>query len=136
MQGVFLLFAFCFFASCDNKWDKNGDLDGMWQMTEWRNTETQRVVATQEDGFYYSIQQQLIKFQTTDRNSHYLAYFTHTGDSLFIASPTEWPSNTVRPMTELEKYGVPADGRFHIDVLNNKHMVLSTETQTLTFRKY
>ena len=34
--AICILCALC--VACEMKWDKNGDLDGMWQLTEWRNT--------------------------------------------------------------------------------------------------
>ena len=39
-------------------------------------------------------------------------------------------------LTDLARYGVPADGRFHIDVLTNDLMVLTSSEGTINFRKY
>ncbi len=135
--GFVLLFVLVTFCGCDGwKWDKNGDLDGMWQMTEWRDNVADAVVATKERGFYYCVQLQLIKFQDIHAGSYHLAYFTHTPDSLIIGYSIRYPADTVSTMSELAKYGVPADGHFHVDALTNSHMVLRSRQATLTFRKY
>ncbi len=124
------------FTACDSKWDKNGDLDGMWQLTEWREKATNQVVKTNDDSIYYCVQLNLIKFQRGSREQHYLSYFTHTEDSLFIGKTVSWPSDKVSPVTDLKFYGIPSDGRLRIDALNRNRMVLSCEQWTLSFRKY
>jgi len=57
-KKIYILFAFVavvlFMTSCD-KWDCNGDLDGMWQLTEWRDKDN-NVKATKEDMIFYSFQ--------------------------------------------------------------------------------
>ena len=40
-------------------------------------------------------------------------------------------------LSDLSRFGVPADGRFRIQVLNEDRLVLSSaDTLTLVFRKY
>lgn len=123
-------------GSCDAKWDKNGDLDGMWQMTEWRNTTTNTIVKTNQDAYYYSFQQDLIKMIKIKEGGYYLSHFTKSADSLYIREPIFWPKEEKRPMSELAKYGVPGHGRFHIDMLTSECMILSSDTATIAFRKY
>ena len=48
-------------SACDNKRDHNGDLGGMWQLTEWRNP-TGTTMATKDDRIFYSVQLKLIEF--------------------------------------------------------------------------
>lgn len=122
-------------SSCDKK-DCNGDLDGMWQLTEWRDKATDHIVKTNQDSLYYCFQQKLVKFQHGSLSEHYLSRFEHTSDELVIGQTTAWPADEVRPLTELAPFGVPADGRLHVERLSNSHMVLSTAASTLTFRKY
>ena len=123
-------------GSCDSKWDENGDLDGMWQMTEWRDKATNNVVKTNADSLYYCFQLKLMKIQNTSKSPYYFSYFTHSGDELKVGKTYQYPDDKEVPLTDLSAYGVPTDGRFHIDVLNNKNMVLSSTTSTLSFRKY
>ena len=134
-----LLFALylVLFTACDRKTDENGDLDGMWQLTEWRNKTTNQVLKTQQDGIYYCVQLNLIKYQIGGQGSYYhFSYFTQTPDSLIVGRAFAWPGDKECPLDELTPYGVPHNGRFHIDVLNADKMVLSGELSTLYFRKY
>lgn len=125
------------FTACDRKTDENGDLDGMWQLTEWRDRATGQVIKTNNDHIYYCVQLKLIKFQYGGHgSSYYLSYFTHTPNDLVIGKTVYWPDDEERPLSELAPYGVPHDGRFHIDVLTGDRMQLSTDNNTLVFRKY
>ena len=123
-------------TACESKWDENGDLDGMWQLTEWRDRASGAVVKTNADSVYYCVQLKLIKFQNMAQTSYYLCYFTQTSDSLVIGKVTTWPANEEKTFAELAPYGVPANGRFHIDALSKKRMRLSSNAAFLTFRKY
>ena len=132
-----LLLYIVLFTGCDGwKWDENGDLDGLWQLTEWHDKTTGNVSMTKNDELYYSVQLKLLKIQKMDKSGYYFSYFTNTGDSLFLEAPVHWPEDEKRPLSELAPYGVPANGHFHIDVLNSKNMVLSSTTAILSFRKY
>ena len=125
------------FSGCDEwKWDENGDLDGMWQLTEWQDKATGEVVATNEDGLYYSFQLKLMKFQQTSSDTYHLSYFTHSGNQLIVGKTIAWPADEECPLTDLSQYGVPSNGLFHIDALSKKRMQLSTDDAKLTFRKY
>lgn len=115
--------------------DENGDLDGMWQLTEWRDAAGQTVPFNKGE-LYYCFQLKLLKFQSAKRDSYYLSYFSHTGDILQIGKTVEWPSEEERPLSELAPFGAPSDGRFHIDLLTGSHMQLSTGESVLLFRKY
>ena len=133
----FLPFILCLavFLACDRKTDENGDLDGMWQLTEWRDRATGQVLKTNEANIYYCVQLKLIKFQNGG-HGYYLSNFTHTPENLTIGKTVYWPGDEERPLSELAPYGVPNDGRFHIDVLTGNRMQLSTGEHTLVFRKY
>ena len=123
-------------AGCERMTDENGDLDGMWQLTEWRDKSTNKIVKTNEDHIYYNVQLDLIKFQEYNKNTYYLSHFAVTSDSLLISAPYYWPGDQQRPMSEVSKFGVPANVHFHIDALTNSRMQLSTDVAVLTFRKY
>ena len=142
MRNTLYILHFIFYililSGCDGwKWDENGDLDGMWQLTECREKGTDNVLKTQDDAIYYSIQLKLIKIQKMDKEGYYISYFTHPGDSLFLETPVHWPEDKkYEDYSELAPYGVPSNGHFHIDVLNSKNMVLSSPAAILSFRKY
>ena len=90
----------------------------------------------EEGQLYYCFQLKLLKFQTLGQYDYYLSYFTQKGDSLFIGKTIYWPAEEERSLDELASFGVPANGRFHIDVLNDDHLQLSSNEGTLSFRRY
>lgn len=134
---LFVLAVSLSWTACETKYDANGDLDGMWQMLRWYDKSSAQVVADKNDGIYYCVQLKLMKF-TRKGNSmnYYLAYFSHRKDSLTIGKIVHYPTDSVCPMSVLESFGVPADGRFHVDALTSDRMTLSTEAVELSFRKY
>lgn len=140
MKNIFyicsLVYCVILLGSCA-KGDQNGDLDGMWQMTQWRDKATGDTIKTQQDGIFYCVQLNLIKIQEGGvGNYHYLAYFRQTSDSLILGKTVKWPAETDAEENELAQYGVPANKRFHIEALTDKNLVLSSEQSILTFRKY
>ncbi len=122
-------------SSCENKRDTNGDLGGMWQLTEWRD-QADSVVATNEQQIYYHFQLELMKIQRIGDGTYYLARFTHTQDSLIVDSIYNRPDEELVSFEDMREYGIPRDGRFHVDALSDSHLVLSSQEGTLTFRKY
>lgn len=125
-------------SACDSKRDHNGDLGGMWQLTEWRSP-SGTTLATKTDQIFYCVQLNLIRFRDYDDGTlgdYYLAYFRHTPDSLIVYRPVNYAKDSLVSLQDLARYGVPADGRFHIDALNGDMMILSSPAGTINFRKY
>lgn len=141
--------------SCEDFHENNGDFGGMWQLVEWRTTrpstgEIDSIAATNKDGFYYSIHQELIQF-THIRNTEvsvsedyrnpttfygrFYAYFKRTDTTLTIYNVVN-VNDEPREPKDLAKFGVPADGIFKIENLDNQIMMLSYEGNVLFFRKY
>ena len=135
MYVILFVAAATIFSAC-KMGDENGDLDGMWQLTEWRDKATNQIVKSKDDSLYYSVQQKLIKFQHSGHATQYLCTFTHTPDSLIIDKVTIWPDDEIRPISELAPYGVPSNGKFHVDVLTGNRMELSADDRIILFRKY
>lgn len=126
-------------TSCD-KWDCNGDLDGMWQLTEWRDNEN-NVKATKDDMIFYSFQLQMASFRKLSEENYYVSSMLEVGsEQIRIYNPAIYVGDghdKLFPMSILSIVGVPEDGIFHIDVLTGSTMKLKTNTQeTLVFRKY
>lgn len=124
-------------CSCENKRDTDS-LAGFWQMTAWQSPDGEKI-AGKEDRIFYSVQLSLMKFHKLPDgyDNYYLSYYNHKGDSLVIDHPVKFVNDSLVSLSDLARYGVPSDGRFHIDVLNEEHMQLSSpETGVLVFRKY
>lgn len=126
-------------TSCDKK-DCNGDLDGMWQLTEWRGADN-TVKATKQDMIFYSFQLQMSSFQKNRNGSLFIrALLKVSPDQITIYNPFDYVGDShdeVRPMSILSVVGVPEDGIFHIVSLTGSSMLLKTnDGELLTFRKY
>lgn len=126
-------------TSC-NKRDCNGDLDGMWQLTEWRDKDN-AVKATKEDMIFYSFQLQMASFRKQSGEDFYIRTMLEASpERIRIYDPAEYVGDMhdeVQPMSILSVVGVPEDGIFWVQVLNGSTMVLKTNDQDLlTFRKY
>lgn len=123
-----------------NKWDENGDLDGMWQLTEWRDN-TGKVVATKQDMIFYSFQLRMASFRRQRKEIAFVrTSMEATPEKIRIYDPLEYAGNghdRILPMSVLSPFGVPDDGILLVEVLTGGTMVLKTNGQhVLTFRKY
>lgn len=123
-----------------NKKDCNGDLDGMWQLTEWRDKDNV-VKATKQDMIFYSFQLQMACFrkQTGDNFNLQNTSLKVSPGQIYIYNPIVYSNghDNVQPMSVLSPFGVPEDGIFLIQVLTSSTMQLRTNGQdVLTFRKY
>lgn len=125
-------------TGCD-KWDCNGDLDGMWQLTEWRDKDN-NVKATKEDMIFYCFQLQMALFQYHSDESFMRSSLEVSPDQIRIYDPIEYGGDghdVVKPMSVLSVVGVPEDGIFKVKVLTGSKMELETNVgETLVFRKY
>ena len=139
IYSIFLLVVMTVaFTGCD-KWDCNGDLDGMWQLTEWRGTD-KTLKATKEDKIFYSFQLQMAAFRKNGDEFYIRTLLEANSEQILISKPIIYEGNghdAVQPMSILSVVGVPEDGIFYIKELTGKSMKLQTKNQeTLSFRKY
>ena len=136
---MMLVTAAMLLAGC-NKWDCNGDLDGMWQLTEWRDKDN-KVKATKQNMIFYSFQLQMASFRRQKGGRLYSrSSMKATPEQITIFDPIEYAGSghdNILPMSVLAPFGVPADGIFHVKTLTGSTMMLTTNNQdVLTFRKY
>lgn len=125
-----------------NKWDCNGDLDGMWQLTEWRDKDNV-VKATKEDMIFYSFQLKMANFRKKSSNEIFASINTKlevSPNQIRIYEPSEYGGDghdVLKSLSILASFGVPEDGLFQIQVLTGSNMQLKTSSEEiLTFRKY
>lgn len=123
-------------TGCDKR-DCNGDLDGMWQMLEWRDKENV-VKATKDDMIFYSFQLQMADFRKVGNEIR--TSLKVTPEQIIIYDPIIYKGNGhdgILLMSELSSFGVPEDGIMWIQVLTGSRMELKTNNQDiLIFRKY
>jgi len=138
---VSLLFL-ALYTSCENKRDDSGTLGGMWQLVEWKAADGSVAYDKPDTTLYYKVRNNLLMLQELpgESESYFLTYYRQTSDSIIINKDKIFNNverDTVfHPISDLRKYGIPANGRLHIDVLNSDKMVLSGEAGILRFRKY
>jgi len=123
-----------------NKRDCNGDLDGMWQLTEWRD-KGNNVKATKDDMIFYSFQLQMASFRKDSDTKFFIrTMMEYSPEKILIYNPAEYVGNKhdeTQPMSKLSVVGVPEDGVLWVQTLTGSAMVLKTNGQdVLTFRKY
>lgn len=118
-------------TGCENKRDSS-DLAGQWQLLEWRDA-SDETIRTKEDGIYYCFQLSLLELRP-----NLFCKYVETPDSLILegAYRNKYNTDTPVPFSEIAEFGVPADGRFGIDVLNDDDLVLSGKSGVLRFRRY
>lgn len=144
-----LLLTLLALPSCENFHENNGDLGGMWQLTQWTQLNADgstTIKATNEDGIYYSVHREIIQYthfgpekakQELEYSRRYFSMFRHTADSLIIYNIVNAKDEeTLVEASELKEYGIPEDGHFLINHLDADEMTLSYDKNILKFRKY
>lgn len=137
MKRLIFVFSILLIAtvSCE-KADCNGDLDGMWQLTSWTRLGNGQEVANKYSSIFWHFKLNLMKFEKKNTSFFYLARFQHKEDSLFIGEVHQTPFDSIVSLDSLASYGVEGKGRFKVEALDGKHMVLRDENNRLAFRKY
>ena len=139
-------------ASCD-KTPMNGDLDGMWRLTEMHSNPTadaptyslQAVLEAQR--IFWNFQLRLLSIQNHDglansETNETVARFEHSGNRLhvthtYIHHRAEDILITDPATTQLEHVGIRGcSSSFEVKCLTSKRMVLCSERDSLVFRKY
>ena len=128
-------------TSC-NKSDCNGELDGMWQLIQWRDKDN-AVKATKEDMIFYSFQLRMATFRKKGAEDSFYSINSMlevSQNKIRIYDPAIYNGNghdEIKPMSELSVFGVPEDGIMWIQVMTSDALELKTNGEdVLTFRKY
>lgn len=135
-KTIFALFLLLLAVSSCSKQDDNGDLGGNWQLLTWENKVDNTLVATNADGYYYTIHRQTLKLSKVGQGNFLLADFRHEGDALVIVKLYRAPLDSPETFAALAEYGGDESGRFLIRALSSDRLVLESSTSVLTFRKY
>ena len=137
---LLLLFLLIALTGCEKKWDQNGDLDGMWQLVEWKDKDG-KVKATKEDMIFYSFQLQMASFRKQSEPIFFIRTSMKMETELIrIYDPIIYKGNRhdeIQPMSILSAVGVPEDGIMRLQTLTGGKLVLRANNEDiLTFRKY
>ena len=136
MKREILAVIFIFIIASCAKNDCNGDLDGTWQLISWQSVDGTHQVADKTSGIYWHIKLSLVKMHKPSESLYYLSYFKYTSDSLFIGNTYRSPYDEPASLTELAPYGVPDDGKYRIEKLDDDYLQLRSSINRLSFRKY
>lgn len=145
LYSIVSLISLVLFASCENKRDNSGTLGGMWKLEKWEDPSTHNLLYNKPDTtIYYKIRSNVFMLQELPggADDYFLTYYHQTTDSIIINQPykivnnKDSVNNVLYVISDLKKYGIPGNGRLHIDLLNSDKMILSGEEGTLHFRKY
>ena len=137
------LLSLLLYTGCENKRDESGSLGGMWQLAEWRNADGSTAYNKPDTLIYYKIRNNIIMMQELpgETETYFITYYHLEGEELVITQPytivrdSELDTSPY-PIAALRKYGIPGNGRLHIDELSSDKMVLTGSEGTLRFRKY
>lgn len=154
MKHIILISCLTFLINligCD-KLPQNGDLDGMWQVTEIsynsQNGQYDSIVNKKAEQIYWLFQLDLMairsKVEGQDNLSDNIrARFKHTGNTLDIYEIYyhEWgitDSLITNPnTTEYVRYGIKGNkAHFKIEKLDADHMRLQSDYAIISFRKF
>jgi hypothetical protein len=140
---IVALLSLLLYTSCENKRDDSGTLGGMWQLVEWKNADGSLAYDKPGTHIYYKIRNNILMLQELpgEGETYFLTYYHQEEDNLVINQPytivRDSELDTISyTIDALRKYGIPGNGRLHIDVLASDKMVLTGEEGTLRFRKY
>ncbi len=135
---VSLLFLLALLTTSCDKMDKNGDLDGTWQLLEWTDLASSQPNTEATKKIYMTVKLDLIQFRYLNNPDvpQFYTRFTHAGNSLTIGKAFKAPFDEVVPLSQLAPYGITPDGRFTIERLDDERLILSNEANRLTFRRY
>jgi len=131
---IFILALTVLLTSCE-KTDKNGLLDGAWQLTSLINLSSNKQVADKNSRIFVYFKLDLMEFRTTTESVHYFARFEHIDDSLFIGTVYKAPFDSIVSISELSKYGI-GNGRLYINDLSDSRFTITSDEYKSYYRKY
>lgn len=134
-----LLFIVLCFTGC-GKIDKNGDLDGMWQLTELENLTTHTIEADKNNGIYWNVQLDILNIKDRNNQKEYYCRFNHNDNLLTITNCYRFDNGieVIPEVNDMLLYAFDGnnEGYFTIEQLSNEHLILKTDNYRLIFRKY
>ena len=117
---------------------------GFWQVASIEDCSTGDLVHLDGEA-YYAFQRHMVQLSYVAPDkvvgyepTHYLAYFTHEGDTLRMGSFKVYlEEHTLAPLSELKKFGINRTGEvsFGVETAKNR-MVLTSDDTIITLRKY
>jgi hypothetical protein len=144
-QAIMLCLTLCLTAACENKWPRNGHLDGQWQLLTVEHDG--HILDMKDRQLYLSFQLDLIQLNNSGNQQRYYGYFRHTGDTIIFRQfsdiaeyDTKNDDNlpvSPRHRQWLKDWGYYADpDTFRIEQLSHNDMVLRSDSARIVYRKF
>ena len=124
-------------AGCELDTSDSGRFEGLWKMQGVDSLANGKHVDMTQSQVAYAFQSKLL--QLRGGGASVFCRFEQKGDSLILSDPRKAGSNNppVESLDVLRPYGFTAFRMpFHIDLLNGKRMILSSDEVRLHFDKY
>ena len=132
-------------SACENKWPKNGDLDGQWQLLTIEHDGEIRSV--KDSQYYLSFQLDLFQLSIVNNRQRYFGYFDRNANTIVFRQFSDMAENDLattdnRPLTEqqipvLQQWGYyKLNESFTIETLSGSDMVLKSDSARITYRKF
>lgn len=118
--------------------------NGFWQVTNIEHRSSGNMFNPDGEA-YYAFQRHMIQLSHIDADkiagdepTCYLSYFTHEGDSLHTGIFRVYhEEDLIAPLTELKKFGIyNQETSFMIEETKNNRIILTSDSATITLRKY
>lgn len=132
-------------SACENKWPRNGYLDGQWQLL---SIEHDGIVTDVKDKqLYLSFQLELFQLNPVGNQNRYYGYFDRTGDQIVFRQFSHIAERDIKtddnlPIPPEEQYLLRQWGyyspyeTFHIESLDAGNMVLRSDSARIVYRKF
>lgn len=141
IRNIFLIAALVLtITSCEIEMSNNGDLDGLWQMTEMK-IDDNPVKDMRNTGTVIGVQFRLMNIRNSVGGNDLYCRFVHEGNTLriydFRIRIHDVSDLPVEDVSMLSEYGIfSLDETFKIETLSESYMVLRSSRSLLKFRKY
>ena len=131
-------------TACDMESSKNGDLDGLWQLSQVDTLATGSSTDMRASQITWAVQGVILETRLAtsyDVQNDIIFRFSHTADSLVLYSPyfSDRHNGDVRveDVNQLRPFGVSRlEEHFKVQELSSSTMTLQSQELRLWFRKY
>ena len=135
-------------AACELHTSNNGDLDGLWQLTQMDTLSTGRSADMKSTRIFWAVQADLLEMKDLSTDQTYIPIFfrfRHQGDTLVLSEPIadlryispESPDSIITSPATLHFYGIrQLRDTLHVLRLDSEKLTLQSRHYRLYFRKY
>lgn len=130
-------------TSCDKETSDNGNLDGLWQMTQMQDKTTDVAKSDmRSSGITWAFQGHILELRDLKKgNQDIIMSFNHDGNKLKVFAPYRVDRDSddivINDVTLLLPYGIGnTTAEYNVTELSGSCMILDDDVWHLEFRKY